>query len=171
MSRLAELLERVAIVDDERETQRVAAALAETAPPGAVLILSGGLGAGKTTLIRYLAEALGMDPHIVRSPTFTLIHEYRDGRLPLVHMDVYRLQHPEEFEAIGGHEYVDRSEGIVAIEWGERVLGELDDDWLQLHIDFAPDSEKRTISVRGVGPHGAEWAKRLTERLQSEGKA
>ena len=82
------------------ETRAIAAALAPSLAPGAVVLLSGDLGAGKTAFVRGLAEGLGIDPDDVTSPTFTLVHEYRGGRLPLIHVDLYRLDRAE-LEDIG----------------------------------------------------------------------
>ncbi len=81
--------------NSEADTRAVAAALAPTLAPGAVILLSGDLGAGKTAFVRGLAEGLGLDPDVVTSPTFTLVHEYRGGRLPLIHVDLYRLDRAE----------------------------------------------------------------------------
>ena len=81
--------------NSEADTRAIAAALAPTLPPGAVILLSGDLGAGKTAFVRGLAEGLGIDPDEVTSPTFTLVHEYRGGRLPLIHVDLYRLDRAE----------------------------------------------------------------------------
>jgi tRNA threonylcarbamoyladenosine biosynthesis protein TsaE len=87
--------------------------------PGAVLMLSGELGAGKTAFVRGLAQGLGLDPGDVTSPTFTLVHEYRGGRLPLIHVDLYRLDRAE-LDEIGLDEELARS-GVIAIEWPERL--------------------------------------------------
>src|SRR6516225_10063572 len=88
---------------------------------GAVVALIGPLGAGKTHLVRAIAEGLGIpDSRVVSSPTFTLIHEYK-GRLPIFHFDVYRLKSPAEFLDLGVAEYFDAG-GVCLIEWADRVL-------------------------------------------------
>ena len=103
----------------EDETIQAAAALAGELSPGDVLLLSGELGAGKTAFVRGLAKGLGIDPSEVTSPTFTLVHEYAGGRLPLVHVDLYRLE-AAALEEIGLDEEL-ASRGVVAIEWPERL--------------------------------------------------
>ena len=77
--------------NSEQETRDIASALARDLAMGSVLLLSGDLGAGKTAFVRGLAEGLGLDSGEVTSPTFTIVHEYRGGRLPLIHVDLYRL--------------------------------------------------------------------------------
>jgi tRNA threonylcarbamoyladenosine biosynthesis protein TsaE len=103
----------------ETETQAVAAALAARLRPGDVLLLHGDLGTGKTAFVRGLAAGLGINPDEVTSPTFTLVHEYRGGRLPIVHVDLYRLG-GTDLDEIGLDEALART-GIVAIEWAERL--------------------------------------------------
>jgi tRNA threonylcarbamoyladenosine biosynthesis protein TsaE len=103
----------------EHETSRVGAALAAGLAPGAVLLLSGDLGAGKTAFVRGLAQGLGVSPDEVTSPTFTLVHEYRGGRLPLQHVDLYRLEHAD-LDTLGLDEAL-AEVGIVAVEWPERL--------------------------------------------------
>lgn len=104
----------------EAETRAVAARLAATLAPGAVLLLSGDLGAGKTAFVRGLAEGLGIDAGEVTSPTFTLVHEYAGGRLPLVHVDLYRLD-TADIDEIGLDPDV-AAAGVLAIEWPERLV-------------------------------------------------
>lgn len=103
----------------EQETAAVGRDLARTLEPDAVVLLSGDLGAGKTAFVRGLAEGLGIDPQEVSSPTFTLVQEYRGGRLPLFHVDLYRLR-PVEVGDLGLEE-ITRSGGVTAIEWPDRL--------------------------------------------------
>ena len=109
--------------NSEAETRAIAAALAPTLAPGAVLLLHGDLGAGKTAFVRGLAEGLGLDPDDVTSPTFTLVHEYRGTRLPLIHVDLYRLDRAE-LDEIGLDQDL-AATGITAIEWPERLVREI----------------------------------------------
>ena len=105
--------------NSEADTRVVAATFARSLTPGAVVLLSGDLGAGKTAFVRGLAEGLGLDPDDVTSPTFTLVHEYRGGRLPLIHVDLYRLDRAE-LDEIGLDEDL-VAQGITAVEWAERL--------------------------------------------------
>jgi len=106
--------------ESEHETRTIAATLAADLTPGAVLLLSGDLGAGKTAFVRGLAEGLAIDPGEVTSPTFTLVHEYRGGRLPLVHVDLYRLDRAE-LDEIGLDQDL-AARGVTAVEWSERLI-------------------------------------------------
>ena len=105
--------------NSEADTRAIAAALAPTLPPGAIVLLSGDLGAGKTAFVRGLAEGLSIDPDEVTSPTFTLVHEYRGGRLPLIHVDLYRLDRAE-LDEIGLDQDL-AATGVTAVEWAERL--------------------------------------------------
>jgi len=100
------------------ETFRAGRDEAARVRPGDVLALMGDLGAGKTQWVKGLAAGLGSDA-AVTSPTFTLIHEYAGGRLPLYHMDCYRFEGPEELLAIGMDDYLDGS-GVLVIEWADK---------------------------------------------------
>jgi tRNA threonylcarbamoyladenosine biosynthesis protein TsaE len=104
----------------EQETITAGAQLATTLQPGAILLLHGPLGAGKTALVRGVAVGLGVAEDEVSSPTFTLVHEYRGGRLPLFHADLYRLPEGATLEELGLDEAA--SQGIVAVEWPERLV-------------------------------------------------
>lgn len=103
----------------EIETRAIGASLAARLHAGALVFLRGDLGAGKTAFVRGLAEGLGLDPGEVTSPTFTIVHEYRGGRLPLVHVDLYRLE-VADLDDIGLDEALAR-DGVVAVEWAERL--------------------------------------------------
>src|SRR5688572_31948590 len=103
----------------EEETAAVARTLAADLNAGDVLLLSGNLGAGKTAFVRGLAMGLGVDPADVSSPTFTLVHEYRGGRLTLYHADLYRLERIATEDL--GLEEMGVSDGVLAIEWPDRL--------------------------------------------------
>ena len=103
----------------ETETRAIAAQLANGLQPGAVILLSGDLGAGKTAFVRGIAEGLGVNPDEVTSPTFTLVHEYRGGRLPLIHVDLYRRD-SADLDEIGLDTDLAAS-AVVAVEWAERL--------------------------------------------------
>ena len=103
----------------EEETAAVARELAARLKPGDVLLLSGNLGAGKTAFVRGLAEGLGIAQEEVSSPTFTLVHEYRGGRLTLYHVDLYRLGRAATMEL--GLEEMGVADGVLAIEWPDRL--------------------------------------------------
>lgn len=104
-------------------TRQLAERLAAALEPGDILCLDGPLGAGKTTLVRFLVAALAGDPAQVASPTFTLLHRYA-ARLPVIHVDAYRLQGPAGLAGLGFDELAE--EGIGIIEWSERVASVLD---------------------------------------------
>ena len=87
--------------------------------PGTVIGLAGDLGAGKTQFVIGLARGLEITSR-VQSPTFALVHEYTEGRLPLAHLDLYRLDTPEQIIGAGLHEYLESPTGVVVVEWCER---------------------------------------------------
>lgn len=105
-------------VDDLLGTQACALGLAQELRGDEILFLQGPLGAGKTTFVRALVLALGGDPERVSSPTYALVHHYQ-SRLPIVHVDAYRLKHGETFADLG----LDEMNGIVCIEWPDRLGG------------------------------------------------
>ncbi len=111
------------VSSSDEETQAIARELAATLKPGDVLLLSGDLGAGKTTFVRGLAQGLGIDPSEVSSPTFTLLHEYRGGRLTLYHADLYRLDKTATEDL--GLEETGVRDGVLAIEWPDRLSHEI----------------------------------------------
>ena len=111
-----------------------------------VVLLVGDLGAGKTAFVRGLAEGLGVSPAEVSSPTFTLIQEYRGGRLPLLHVDLYRLNDPREVDDLGLEEL--GSGAVVAIEWADKLPAP-PPDAIRVTIEHAGESERRvTIAAQ-----------------------
>src|SRR5262245_26404825 len=117
--------------------------------PGAVVALVGPLGAGKTHLVRAVAEGLGVaDSRLVTSPTFVLIQEY-PARLPIYHFDAYRLNDPGEFLDLGAHEYF-AGEGVCLVEWADRVAECLPDEYLRIDLFVTGDASRRAeLSPRG----------------------
>ncbi len=94
--------------------------LTELLLPPKLILLRGDLGAGKTTLVRGVATALGAEPDAVTSPTFTLVHEYKGRSHRIVHLDLYRIETEAELENIGVWEIAEAGEGLVFVEWGDR---------------------------------------------------
>ncbi|MDR1990041.1 MAG: tRNA (adenosine(37)-N6)-threonylcarbamoyltransferase complex ATPase subunit type 1 TsaE [Acidobacteriaceae bacterium] len=127
----------------EPETMAAARQLASTLHPGDVVLLSGDLGAGKTAFVRGLAEGLGVDPREVSSPTFTLIQEYRGGRITLLHVDLYRLSAAEAQDL--GLDELTAGEAVTAIEWPERWPG-LRGASVRVTIESTGDTE-RAITI------------------------
>lgn len=130
-------------------TQAFGKRLGECLPTGSTLLLEGELGAGKTTLVQGLGEGLGITDAIV-SPTFTLINEYPEGRIPLYHFDLYRLD-PTETQGLQPELYWEGMEvepGIVAIEWAQRLLYR-PSRYLEIHLIH--QGEKRQVQLQGVG--------------------
>ncbi len=150
--------ERVERVEEEHVTEgpegtrALARRLARTLKPGDVLLLIGDLGAGKTTFVRGLAEGLGVEPELVSSPTFVLIQEYEGGRLPLYHVDAYRVRDPRELLEVGLEECFERG-GVVAIEWGEKLEGLVPPSSRVLEIRFELlDERRRRVRVLRPSP-------------------
>ena len=132
------------------ETQRVGAALAKTLCGGEVIAFLGDLGAGKTAFTRGLAEGLGVTD-AVTSPTYTIVNEYLTGRLPLFHLDMYRLGSSEELFDIGWEDYLARG-GVCAVEWSENVQDALEAP-ITVRIDRVPDGDDcRRITITGGKP-------------------
>ena len=133
-------------LDAESATDALGRALASLAGPGQVIGLIGELGAGKTRLVRAFAEALGVEPSAIASPTYVLIHEYA-GRLPVYHFDAYRLVGPDDFDALGAAEYF-ASGGICLVEWADLVLDRLPPDaWLVRLTTTGPTSRSAAIEA------------------------
>ncbi len=135
---------RIVETHSPEETWQLATELAGDLGPGTVIALHGDLGAGKTCFIQGYAAALGIDEPVT-SPTYTLIGEY-EGRLPLHHIDLYRLSGPEEALGLGLEEYFDVN-GITAIEWAERAEGLLPPDLLHIRIKVDEHTGMRTFSI------------------------
>lgn len=132
---------RNVIIRDETETKKFATDIAQTLKKGDVIALVGDLGTGKTTLSKYIAEALGITETIT-SPTFTIVQEYHSGRLPLYHFDVYRVDDIEEMYRIGYEEYF-YGEGVCIVEWADIVEEIIPEDAKVIFIEYGEDEGER----------------------------
>lgn len=147
------------------ETLVLGAALAPALVPGDVISLSGDLGAGKTTFVRGVANALGAEGRVT-SPTFTIVHHY-SGRYPLVHIDVYRLTSFQEVLDLGFEELLD-PEAVMFVEWGEAVAPLLPTRYLALDMRRTQDTDSSERDVT-FWPRGDEWVRKLDSmRLTAE---
>ena len=132
----------------EAETEALGEALAARLRPGDVVAYTGGLGAGKTAFTRGLARGLGCTGRVA-SPTFTIVNEY-EGRLPLFHFDMYRLNGAEDLFDIGWEDYLDRG-GVCAVEWSERVPDALPRPAVTVELRRCGENEDwRQIRIEGV---------------------
>lgn len=127
--------------DSEAGTARLGAAIADVVAPGVVIGLIGPLGAGKTRLVRALAEALGAPAGAIASPTFVLIHEY-DSDPPVYHFDAYRLDDSEAFDDLGAADYY-AAGGVCLIEWADRVLDRVPVDAWLMEVEPTGPEERR----------------------------
>jgi tRNA threonylcarbamoyladenosine biosynthesis protein TsaE len=139
------------------DTRAIGRALASAYRAGDTTILTGELGAGKTTLVQGIAAGLGCeDP--VASPTFTLIREYGGGRLDVVHADVYRLDRVQDVVDLGLEELLDAGRTILLVEWGDAIAELLPDEHLRVELTEAePGAEVRRIAVSA---EAGSWATR-----------
>lgn len=136
------MIKRELIIKNENETRDFALKLAEELEAGDVLALIGDLGTGKTALTGYIAQGFGISDNIV-SPTFTIVREYTDGRLPLYHFDVYRLADSEEMFNIGAEEYFYEKGGVCVIEWADIVEDILPADTKYIYIEYGATEGER----------------------------
>ena len=144
------------------QTRAVGEAVGELLGPGDLVSLTGDLGAGKTTFVQGAARALGVSQPVL-SPTFTLVREYR-GRVPVVHVDVYRLERIQDVLDLGFDEFVD-SGGVVFVEWGDAVASILPPGHLLVELTLPDATEARLVAVTPVGPPWAARAAPLAEAL------
>ncbi len=129
----------------EDDTKMLALITAKEAKKGDIFCLDGDLGAGKTVFAKGFAEALGITEPVT-SPTFTIVKEYQGGRLPLYHFDVYRIEEPEEMEAIGYEEYF-YGDGVCLVEWSTQIEELIPADAIRITIkrDLSRGEDYRTI--------------------------
>jgi len=148
-------------VANAAETAALGNRLASALFPGALIALSGQLGAGKTFLVRAIAEGLGIaDSRVVTSPTFVLIQEYA-ATLPMYHFDAYRLRTQAEFVDLGVHEYFEGL-GVSFVEWADRVEGCLPREHLWISLEIT-GSETRRVEIKAIGERYAAILEKLRE--------
>ncbi|TAD75943.1 MAG: tRNA (adenosine(37)-N6)-threonylcarbamoyltransferase complex ATPase subunit type 1 TsaE [Oscillatoriales cyanobacterium] len=159
---------------DAAATQALGRAIGQITEPGTVILLDGDLGAGKTTLVQGLAMGLGIGEPVV-SPTFVLVNEYLEGRIPLYHFDLYRLS-PEEVEPLAPDRYWEGDgqgsevePGIVAIEWSER-LPELPLNYLRVNLRDDCEGRRAVLTTAGESaPINQAQFQKLLAQLHPEG--
>lgn len=134
----------------QEETRDAGRRMALKLKPGAVVCLVGDLGAGKTVFTQGIAEGLGIDEPVC-SPTFTLIQEYRDGRIPLYHFDVYRIDGPWDMDDLGYEEYF-YGDGVCLVEWGNLIEELLPENTIYINIerDNSKGFDYRHITVKDM---------------------
>jgi tRNA threonylcarbamoyladenosine biosynthesis protein TsaE len=143
---------RLASVND---TVAFGSRLAELLRAGDLVVLTGPLGAGKTVLARGIGAGLGVRGQVL-SPTFVIARVHRGGRLPLVHVDAYRLQSLAEVDDLDLDVAVEES--VLVVEWGAGMVEQLTDSRLEVRVDRTPDSEERVVQLSA---HGGDWRQRL----------
>ncbi len=138
------------ISDSTEKTEAIAAEFAKKLKGGEIITLDGDLGAGKTAFVRGLAKGLGITDRVV-SPTFTIVNEYRHGKIPLFHFDVYRIGSSDEMYDVGWEEYIN-SGGIAVVEWAVNIEDILDENCIKINIAKNLDisDDYREITLRGV---------------------
>ncbi|AVL00364.1 tRNA (adenosine(37)-N6)-threonylcarbamoyltransferase complex ATPase subunit type 1 TsaE [Pediococcus inopinatus] len=146
------------------QTEKIGEQLANSLKPNDVILLDGDLGAGKTTFTKGLAKGLGIKRY-VKSPTFTIIHEYREGRMPLFHMDVYRLEDGGG-DDLGWDEYF-YGDGVSVIEWSQFIQDYLPEDYLRITLKRNDESDnQRTLAFDAQGERYTTLLNDLKEDLK-----
>lgn len=133
-----------------QETEKLAETVTKIISAGTVICLTGDLGAGKTLFVQSIARTLGITGDVT-SPTFNLMNVYEDGKMPVVHFDLYRLETETELDEIGFYEYSYVPDGIVLIEWAEKFPENLPDDYIQITIERGSEETERQIAFSAVG--------------------
>ena len=146
-------------VDD---TRALAAGVASLATPGDLIVLAGDLGAGKTAFAQGFAKGLGVEEPVT-SPAFILVRTY-EGRLPLVHLDVYRLDTIQELVDLGIAELLDDG-AVTLVEWGDAVAPGLPADFLEVRLEAGGGPDDRLVNIRTVGPTWPPRARALKEAI------
>jgi tRNA threonylcarbamoyladenosine biosynthesis protein TsaE len=156
------LVHRIITTHGVDETRAIAVELGRLLHAGDTISMTGDLGAGKTTFTQGLALGLDIPENVVvNSPTFTILAEHHEGRVPLFHFDVYRLNGPADLYELAFDEYVDGS-GVVVVEWADRITEALPSDTLFIALGFAESSPTdRQIQLVSSGPRSSQLIEAL----------
>lgn len=131
------------------QTAQLAKKIADIIQPGTAICLNGDLGAGKTLFVQSLARALGVEGEVT-SPTFNLMNIY-EGKMRIFHFDLYRLEQEYELEEIGFYDYVEEPEGLVLIEWAEKFMDCLPENYISLEIQRTEQEQQRVLRFELIG--------------------
>ncbi len=143
-----------------KETLALGVRIGKLLKKGNLAALSGEFGAGKTTLIKGIAKGLGVkDTRYVNSPSFVILKEYK-GKVPVYHFDIHRLDKSSELDTTGYEDYF-YGDGVTLIEWGDKIISLLPNEYLDIHIRM-DQKDKRSIALTGVG----ENYKKLVEKIK-----
>ena len=146
------------ITKNSSQTIRLGKKIAKLFKKGDIVALIGNLGAGKTTLVKGIAQGLGVKKEKVNSPSFVLLKEYK-GKLPLYHFDFYRIKKTKESYDIGLDEFI-FGDGVSVIEWADRIKSFLPKDYLGIEFEFK-DTNTRKIKLFGLGKHYKKLVKKI----------
>lgn len=135
------------LIKGEKEMEEFGIRLGRGLSRGSVVALSGDLGSGKTYLTKAIGKGLGITS-LITSPTFTIIHEYRDGKMPLYHFDVYRLLDADELFELGYEEYF-YGDGVCVIEWADKIESYLPAESIRIEITYGRQEGERIIRIDG----------------------
>ncbi len=141
-------------MDSVEKTLEIGKQLSHTLRGGDVLALTGDLGVGKTLLTRGIACGLGIKSGQVNSPTFTLIQAY-EGRVPVIHVDLYRLEDPAAISQLGLEDYF-TPQNIVLIEWADRYIQALPPDYLYINLEHGNAETTRHMTIQATGPRSTD---------------
>jgi tRNA threonylcarbamoyladenosine biosynthesis protein TsaE len=146
-----------------KETQALGEKIGRNIDSNTVITLSGELGSGKTSFVQGLARGLDVsENYYITSPTYSIIHEYT-GRIPLFHIDLYRIREKDEIFETGLYEMLDR-DGIFAIEWPELITDDLPSDYIAICFEFADDDSRKIV----ITAHGEKAEEAIKELRKAE---
>lgn len=152
------------ISKEARQTLRIGRIIAGNLAPADIICLFGPLGAGKTVLTKGIAQGLGIQKEKVTSPSFVLIREYAQGKFPLYHFDLYRLNDPRDILCLGYEEYL-YAQGVSVIEWGERLKYLLPKEFLKIELSFE-SSRQRELKFSAYGARYKKLMGRIGEDIR-----